>query len=181
MKIDKRIKAIPWPEPWMGRNDRQHLRVTVAQPVTDGHRVLLLTVTRNQNHQIAPWRAEPVGQDFRLVCCKTKGAEDVAYITELGKGAPRKTLEEAVRGWQTSPATCYPEISEKDEAILCRWLGVTPMQKKESRYNHALDMLNDWTTEAIKIAKERESREKGDFVDDDVDLCPEELPAGLLD
>ena len=110
MKIDKRIKAIPWPEPWMGRNDRQHLRVTVAQPVTDGHRVLLLTVTRNQNHQIAPWRAEPVGQDFRLVCCKTKGAEDVAYITELGKGAPRKTLEEAVRGWQTSPATCYPEI-----------------------------------------------------------------------
>ncbi len=181
MKIDKRIKAIPWPEPWECKNDRQALHVGVAQAVMGGHRVLVVTVRRNQLHQIAPWTAVAVGADFRLVCCKAKGAEDVGYITERDKVATRKTLDEAIRGWQTSAAYCYPEISERDEAILCRWLGVTPAKKQDASYNHGLVMLNEWTAEAIKTAKERESREKGDFVDDDVDLCPEELPEGLTD
>lgn len=169
---------MPWPEPWMGEIDRQHFRVAVAQPVMEGHRVLVVTVTRNRLHNRGE---EPIGDDFRLICCKAKGAEDVAYITERGMVRKRKTLDDAIHGWRTSASSCYPEISGKDEGILCRWLGVTPARKKESNYNHALDMLNEWSTEAIKTAQERELRRRGDFVDDDVDMCPEELPEGLLD
>lgn len=181
MKIAKNIRAIPWPEPWEGKIERQNLRVTVAQAVNNGRRVLVVTVTRNQNHRIAPWQAEAIGDDFRLVCCKTKGAEDIAYITERGKGASRKTLDDAIKGWKTSATYCYPEISKEDEKALCGWLEISPQKKKENTYNHAISQLNEWTAGAIKTAKAREKQEKGEFLDEDVSLCPEEIPDGLID
>lgn len=98
MKVPKKIKAMEWPEPWNGKNERQNFLVTVAQPVTDGHRLLVVTVVRNRKHKMATWPVVAVGDDFRLICDKRKGAEDVAYITRSGSGTARKSLEDAIRG-----------------------------------------------------------------------------------
>ena len=181
MKVPKKIKAMEWPEPWNGKNERQNFLVTVAQPVTDGHRLLVVTVVRNRKHKMATWPVVAVGDDFRLICDKRKEAEDVAYITRSGSGTARKSLEDAIRGWHTQPTYAYPEISEKDELALCRWLGIEPQKRGERGYNHAIDILDTWTKETIQKAMDRDRREKGDFVDEDVALCPEDLPAGLLD
>lgn len=181
MKIDKKIKAMPWPGPYRDRNKRINFRMTVDQPVVDGHRLLVVTVSRNLSHEIERWKAQPTGEDFRLVCCKAKGAIDVAYITERGKGVARKTLGDAIRGWHTSAACAYPEISEKDEAAMCRWLGFDPDKRKDVLYNHALTQLDVWTMDAIVATKKREALARGELRDEDVDLCPEELPEGLID
>lgn len=181
MKIDKKIKSMPWPGPYRGTNKRINFRMTVAQPVVNGRRLLVVTVSRNLSREIERWMAEATGEDFRLVCCKAEGAMDVAYITERGKGAARKSLGDAVRGWHTSAACAYPEISEKDEAALCRWLGVKPAERTGYNYNHAMTQLDAWTIKAITEAAKREALARGELRDEDVDLCPEELPAGLID
>lgn len=181
MIVPKKIRSIPWPEPWEGEIERQNFHVTVAQPVADGHRLLVVTVTRNRTHRLAPYPVEAVGDDFRLICDKRPGAIDVAYITERGKGTARKTLAEAISGWHTSPTYAYPEISEEDEAALCRWLGVEKLKKQDGAYNHAMGQLDTWTEDAIKQATDRERAARGEFMDEDVDLCPEEMPEGLID
>jgi len=181
VRIDKKIRAMPWPGPYRDRNERINFRMTVAQPVVDGRRLLVVTVSRNLSHKIERWQAEATGEDFRLICCKAEGAEDVAYITERGKGVARKDLGEVIEGWHTSPAFTYPEISEQDEAALCHWLGIKPAERAENDYNHAMGQLHTWTQAAIETATKREKTARGEIMDENVGLCPEELPNGLLD
>lgn len=165
MKIDKSIKAMPWPEPLEG-NPRQHFRVTLAWPVVDHERLMVATFTRNTHKE-----CHYTIHDFRLVCSKKLPAAAVLFKGEkIGK---RKSLNDALRC--CSVHGCYPEISERDERGLAKWLGKDP----QCTQNHFMPELGDWVNEAIAAEALRERDARGELRDEDVDLCPEELPEGI--
>lgn len=168
MKIDKKIRSMPWPEPYQG--GLEDFTVSLAWPVVDGERMLAATFVRNRAKNKA-WMY--YGPDFRLVCSKKQHRAAVLYRDK--RGVFRHGLSRALDGFLTGAGWCYPEISGKDERALLRWLGV-----RESR-NHGMPELADWTFEAAR-AEEKAAREaNGALLDEDVELCPEELPPGLED
>ena len=65
MRIDKKIRDMPWPEPYQG--GLETFAVTLAWPVVDGERLLAATFVRNRAKDNA-WML--YGPDFRLVCSK---------------------------------------------------------------------------------------------------------------
>lgn len=97
----------------------------------------------------------------------------------LEKGSTRTKrcyLYMLLHGFGCGANTCYPEIDPKDEAALKKWLGI----RGESG-NHFMPELEKWVAVAIdrEVLAERDAR--GELRDEDVDLCPEELPAGIAD
>lgn len=168
MKIDKRIRAMPWPEPYHGGN--QNFSVTLAWPVVDGERLLTATFTRNLEKALS-WVS--YGPDFRLVCSKKQGQAAVLYRGK--RTAMRHSLSRALQGFGccSAPWCSYPEISERDERALLRWLGV-----RES-FNHGLPELAAWTKDAIETEKLAARDARGELRDEAVELCPEDLPQGL--
>lgn len=169
MRIDRKIKEIPWPEGYEG--GQQDFRVTFCWPVIDHERLLVATFVRNRNKKT--WNA--VGKDFRLVCSKKQQTATVLFKGE--KSGRRKTLQDALGGFGTGANYCYPEIASKDEAALAKWLG----KKACETHNHMIPQLEEWVKEAINAEILRERDAKGELRDEDVFLCPEELPAGLVD
>ena len=170
MKIDKKIRAMPWPEPYQG--GQQGFAVTLAWPVVDGERLLTATFLRNVAKG-NPWNRYE--QDFRLVCSKKRKQAAVLYRGE--RTAKRRSLYHALSGFGygggSGPVCSYPEISEKDERALLRWLGI-----RESA-NHGLPELAAWTAEAVDAEDLAAKEGRGELRDEDVYLCPEELPQGL--
>lgn len=81
MKIDRKIRALPWPEPYQG--GRQDFAVTLSWPVVDGERLLAAAFVRNRAKENA-WMS--YGPDFRLVCSKRQNRAAVLY---RDKRAPR--------------------------------------------------------------------------------------------
>lgn len=168
MKVDKRLRALPWPEPYRGGT--QDFAVTLAWPVVDGERLLVATFVRNR----AKERSHvSYGSDFRLVCSKKQNWTAVLYQDK--KDALRQDLAHTLRGFHTGSGWCYPEISEKDERALLRWLGV------RETWNHGMPELEIWTEKAVQAAEQAARDARGELQDDDVYLCPEELPQGLDD
>lgn len=168
MKGDKKIRALPWPEPYQG--GRQDFSVTLSWPVVDGERLLAASFVRNRAKE-KTWMS--YGPDFRLVCSKKQNRAAVLYRDK--KGAARHDLNQALNGLHTGADWCYPEISEKDERALLRWLGV-----RESR-NHGMPELAVWTEETLRAEEQAARDARGELRDEDVALCPEVLPPGLED
>lgn len=168
MKIDRKIRALPWPEPYQGGG--QDFAVTLSWPVVDGERLLAAAFIRNRAKEKA-WMS--YGQDFRLVCSKKQNRVSVLYRDK--KGAARHDLNRALNGFHTGAAWCYPEISEKDERALLRWLGV-----RES-LNHGMPELAGWVWDAVQAEEQAVRDARGELLDEDVALCPEVLPPGLED
>lgn len=167
MKIEKQIRDMPWPEPFEG-NPLQHFRVTLSWPVVNHERLLVATFTWN-THKECKYR-DCEHKDFRLICSKKLPAAVVLYKGDSrGK---RKTLDEASGYFNRS---CYPEISAQDEKALAKWLGKAPKETK----NHFLPELDAWVRSAISAEVLRERDARGELRDEDVDLCPQELPTGL--
>lgn len=162
MKVSREIRALPWPEPYQG--GRQNFNVTLAWPVVDGERLLTACFIRNRAK-----RGD--GPDFRLVCSKRQNRAAVLYRDK--KGVFRHDLNRALKVFYTGAAYCYPEISERDERALLRWLGI-----RESR-NHGMPELADWTLSAVEAEQQAARDARGELRDEDVELCPEELPPGL--
>lgn len=167
MKIEKAIKDMPWPEPFAGIPN-QHFRMTLAWPVVNHERLLVVTFVWNTNRESHYYR----GKDFRLVCSKKLPSAAVLFRGE-NRGR-RKALNDAIG---LNPHTCYPEISEKDEKALAKWLGMGP---KETQ-NHFIPELAKWVRGAIAAETLRERDARGELRDEDVDLCPEELPGGIAE
>lgn len=163
MKIDKSIKAMPWPEPFSTASN-QDFRMTLAWPVVDHERLLVVTFSRNIR--------KDCHRDFRLICSKKQQAAIVLFKGD-NKGK-RKTLRDACCCWFNS---CYPEISEGDEKALGKWLGKAP----KSTQNHFLPELENWVEQAISAEIQRERDARGEIRTEDVGLCPEELPAGIVE
>lgn len=168
MKIPKKIKEMPWPEPWEGGN--QHFIVLLSWPVIDHERILVATFIRN--------REKPTytqGADFRLVCSKKQGRVRILFKGDrMGK---RKNLRDALHGFGTYPDYCYPEISPKDELALAKWLNLKPGDS----HNHMIPQLDTWVQDTLEKEKIQERKNRGELMDEDVQLCPEELPDGLID
>lgn len=179
MKVPKIIREMPWPEPFNSGNTGIHFRVTFSWPVVEGHRLMVATFSRNQKRPAPNWKPKAWGPDFRLVC--DKAAKGYAVIEQGSKGQPLRDLYRLLyKNFHTVPAACYPEISEKDEKALCRWLGYRP-SKDDISQNHAMPQLDTWTEQAVAIDKRHKADLRGELRDEDVMLCPEELPVGLLD
>lgn len=166
MKIDKKIRDIPWPEPYRGGTQR--FALTLAWPVVDGERLLAATFIRNRA-MARGWMS--YGPDFRLVCSKKRRQAAVLYWNK--RGAFRHDLTKALAGFHTDAGSCYPEVSERDERALLRWLGV-----QESR-NHGLPELECWVADVVQAEAQSIRDARGELRDEDVELCPKELPPGL--
>lgn len=162
MKVDKKIKEMPWPEPWSG-NPQQHFYITLAWPVVNHERLLVLTFLQNKGEKGGNTR-----RDFRLICSKKQMAISVLY-----KGERQGRRHELYRACGVSPRWAYPEISPKAEETLAKWLG-----KSESG-NHFLPELEQWVNRAICAELQRERDARGEIRDEAVNLCPEPLPDGL--
>ena len=170
MKIPKKVKDIPWGEEYRGSGNQQ-LRIDLHWPVADGERLLVADFRKNRENP-HPWRRE-VPQDFRLVCSKKTGRAAVLY--QGSRAGQRHDLHRAMRSWSCTPVSCYPEITQKDEETLGRWLG------KKSTSNHMMPELSLWVTAAIEDEARSEREARGEFEDGDWTLCPYEIPEGLID
>lgn len=164
MKMDKQIRDMPWPGPFEG-NPLQQFRMTLSWPVVNHERLLVVTFVWN-----AKYKYYGEGRDFRLICSKKLPAAAVLFKGE--SRAKRKTLDNIIGSYAFSG---YPEISEQEEKALAKWLG---KGQKETQ-NHFLPEFTAWVRSAIsaQILLERDAR--GELRDEDVDLCPDELPEGL--
>ncbi|MCD7947523.1 MAG: PcfJ domain-containing protein [Oscillospiraceae bacterium] len=162
--MDKRIRNMPWPKGYRcsGRTD---CRVTVALPVVDHTRYLVVDIVMN-SAKCASTAA------FRAVCTKT--GPEVCVLSDASKTGKQVTLTDCMHSsCYCSPRTCYPEISKEDEGKLARWLGT-----KETK-NHQMDNLEDWIEEALAAVKVASLRRRGELLDEEVSLCPEALPEGM--
>ena len=166
MRIPKEVRKMPWPEPFAG-NPKQQFRVSAAFPVVNHERLMVVTFCKNENDQYRTKR-----RDCRIVCSKKQESMSVLY--KGSTNAVRKPLREAVN---TYIPTCYPEISERDERAMANWLG----ERFGDSRNHLIPELADWGDRAISAEVLRERDARGELRDEDVDLCPEELPEGITD
>lgn len=156
MKIPKKIKGMPWPEPWEP-DGLQKIRITLNWPVENGERLLCATIQ------------EKNGSTYRLAASKKQ--HRCRILSRDGK-PHRKSICQMFRSLVVSS---YPEISEADEKALGKWLGETDSQ------NHFLPELNRWTEDALKEELQAERDARGELRDEEWTLCPEELPAGLVE
>lgn len=162
MKVDKKIKEIPWPEPWSG-NPQQHFLITLTWPVVNHERLLVLTFLHNRGEKGGNTR-----RDFRLICSKKQMAAAILY-----RGERQGRRHELYRACGVSHRWAYPELSPREEAALAKWLG-----KSESG-NHFLPELEQWVNRAICAELQRERDARGEIRDEAVYLCPEPLPDGI--
>ena len=145
--------------------------MTFDWPVVDHERLLVLTFQRN----IKKKRYSTPGPDFRMICSKKRNTVRVLFRGE--KSVKRRQLDEALRGFSTGANHCYPEISRKDEAALGKWLKVAPCES----HNHLMPELSVWISDAIHREIRAEKTSRGEIHSEEVNLCPEEIPAGLVD
>ncbi len=169
MKVDKSIRAMPWQEPYHGGN--QDFAVTLTWRVVDHERLMVATFTAN----VSKRRYIALGPDFRIVCSKKR--QDVAVIFKGEKRSRTMSLSRAMRNFGTAPTYCYPEISEQDEINLAKWLG----RQKGDSLNHFMHELDAWTIDAVQASEQARADERGELRDEDVYLCPDELPDGLVE
>jgi len=167
MRIDKRVKALPWPEEYHG--GQQDFIVTFSWPVVDHEKLLVADFVRNRDKV----RYNTPGPDFRLVCSKKRNCAAVLYKGE--RAGKRHDLERALYGFSTNPRSCYPEISMSDEIALAKWL------RRRGSDNHLMPELAAWVTAAQKAEMQAERDARGELRDEDVTLCPETLPEGLVE
>lgn len=164
LKVDKRIKDMPWPEEY-SHDGNQNFKVTLSWPVIDHERFMVATFIKNRANHI-----RDTGSDFRLICSKKQNRVLVLY--KRG-GSKREYLQIPMYGFGTHPTYCYPEISSTDEKALMKWLG-----ERETR-NHYMPQLNDWTYQAVQAEIDAEKKARGEIMDEEVYNCPDELPEGL--
>ena len=164
---EKSIKNMPWPSPWKDQNTLLTCRIDIKCPVVNGKRLLVATFLYNRNCR----RFEPV-EDFRLVA--SKADRDMAILRRGSSRGAVKTLREQMPG----VGYCCPSISTKEEGILLRWLGCNAGRRTG---NHGIDLLAEWTDDVKEEIVRRRRQERGELADDDYGLCPDELPAGLVE
>lgn len=174
MRIPKKVRELPWPEPFTGIAT-MHFRVTVQRPVADGERLLVVTFTMNEARRNAMRWTSASGKDLRLVCSKKH--RTAAILARGDRAYRRVSLSTAMYGSAaTRPEICYPEIDDAAEAALTRCLGV-----REETRNHRMPELARWVEEAVEAETLAEKQRRGEIMDEDVALCPSALPEGLVD
>lgn len=144
-------------------NPSQHFRITLAWPVVDHERLMVATFTKNTHEE-----CKYTGRDLRLVCSKKRPAAVILFKGE--RQGRRKDLGEACG---VSPKWAYPEITPREEAQIAKWLG------KSETQNHFLPELYSWVNSAMAAELQRERDDRGELRDEDVNLCPSDIPEGM--
>lgn len=93
MRIPKKVRELPWPEPYTGA-ENIHFRVTVRQPVADGERLLVVTFTMNEARRNAMRWASVHRKDLRLVCSKKQPS--AAVLVRGDRAFRRVSLSKAL-------------------------------------------------------------------------------------
>lgn len=172
MKIPKEIKATPWPEDFHGGNE--HYRVLVSLPVIGGERLLVVTFLPNRDKAVGYGRtAAEAAKSFRLICSKRERRAVILYQNE--RQGKRHRLRKATHAMGADPRSMYPLLDQREEAALAKWLGA------KDTTNHYLERLEAWADAALTAEAQAERDARGELRDEDVTLCPEELPEGLED
>lgn len=161
----KKIKKIPFRD--FSEKSRVRWKVEVRRPVVNSERLLVVDFLRNT--ECTSYKRED--SSFRIVCGKK--SREARGIMAGGADRPVRVTDEALRALIGCRYE-YILISEKDEAALSRFLG-------GASQNHYIDRLADWAEEVRKEQKKRERQKRGGLMDEDYRLCPEALPAGLLE
>lgn len=170
MRLNKKVKDLTWMDYQSPGNNRIHFSVFFRWPVIDHEKLLCIDFQRNRESR--SWYAS--GNDFRIVLSKKHQTVRVLYKGE--RRTRRLMLHELLYGYGCSAKTCYPQISEKDELALKQWLGL-----KSVSINHCMPELEEWIRNAINKEVLAENDARGEIRDEDVALCPDELPDGFVD
>ena len=144
MKVDKRIKSMPWPEPYKTAGN-QDFAVTLNWPNIAGERVLVATFSANREKK--RWKA--AGQDFRLICSKKNNTAAVLYQGD--RAGKRHGLNKALGTFACNSASCYPEITERDEARK----KAAEMEKTMEEQLEAAENRVEGYAKELKAAKEK--------------------------
>lgn len=128
MRIDKSIKAMPWPEPYKTAGN-QDFAITLSWPTVNHERLLVATFSANREKK--RWRSP--GPDFRLVCSKKNNTAVVLYKGD--RAGKRHNLRKALDTFVCNPDSCYPEIAEQDEIALAKFL------RRRGTNNHLMPEL----------------------------------------
>lgn len=161
----KKIKKIPFGN--FSEKSRVRWKVEVRRPVVSGER--LLVVDFLYNTECTSYKRED--SSFRVVCGKK--SREVRGIMAGDAEKPVRVTDEALRALSGCRYE-YILISEKDEAALSRFLG-------GAAQNRCIDLLADWTKKVREEQKKRGRQKRGELMAEDYQLCPEALPAGLLE
>ena len=171
MKIPKSIKAMPWPEDYRGGETGDY-RVLLYWPVVNHERLLVATFMVNRGKKgNGCHNTAANARNWRLICSKGECRAAVLYQGEQ-QGKPHD-LQKAMGDMHTRPRTCYPGLDEGDERALAKWLGARETQ------NHYIEHLGAWVEKALDVERQAQADARGELRDEDVSLCPEELPEGL--
>ena len=169
MNVPKKIRSMPWPEVWKHKGN-QTVAITLAWPVVDYEKLLVATFRRNRDGD----GREIAAPDFRVVCSKKRNRAALVY-RDGHRPKRSDTLHTAAGKMGVGIATCYPEITLKDEAALGKWLGC------RETVNHFMREFAAWVKNAIEAEDLERRAARGELEDGDYTLCPEELPEGLED
>ncbi len=161
MKLDNRIKEMPWQKSKVS-NDRICYEVFVERKKLTGHIVHIISFIFNEKYNT--WRNERYG-DFRLIISKAE--KDFVFLKKDGS---RKQTSEGLL--ISSPMYMYVRISEENERKLAELTG-------EKSQNHQMDTLFKMCDSWRREKEEERKRNRGEFLNEDISLCPEELPEGL--
>ena len=165
MKLPKKIKNSPWPEEFE-EDSRAMFKVSISRHIADHEQLLVVAFMPNR----AGYYGQNV-QAFRLICSK----KQKTFAAQLSDGKSKKqSINDCLKLAYTSARSCYALIGEKDEATIKKWLGAS-----EPSMNHYLPELNAWTESVLEAEKRERKQKRGELLDEDVHLCPEELPEGL--
>ena len=167
LKIPKQIRKMPWPEPYENENTLLNVRVIVNTPVVDHERLLVVTLQRNIKQRC--WRQ--IKEEMVRIVRSKKRQDCAAYMKISGHPVRSAAIRENTA---INLTTCYPDISEREEKLLASWLGDKVTQ------NHYLDNLDTWIRKTEAAAKQRDMEMRGELLDCDWQLCPEELPEGFI-
>ena len=183
MRATKAIKELPWPDDSPFSIEQKDYEISAQLIEVKKEQLLVLTFRANKK-KLSGWTWEKL-KSFRLIL----SAERRDYVVLYKEGTERNKIP-----WFNN---CYPEISKEDEATIYEYLNretpgaasTPPASKarKEGRSrvkddgNHQMKNLDDWCGAAYAWQKEERKRRRGGIEDEAVVLCPEELPAGLVD
>lgn len=167
MKIPKKIKELPWPAKFKAK--RFNFKVYLEWPLLGEERFLVATFVRNESNYY--YSGE---RSFRLVCSKKQNRAAVLYPNS--RAGVRRSLSVCLRDLRWYADDGNADFSKADKEKLAKWLEVDCDTTK----NRLLVALDAWVEQANEDEVRSQMAARGELMDEDVDLCPDELPGGLL-
>lgn len=166
MRVDKKIKDLPWPTKY--KSEKYDCKIIPELLTVKGEQLLVVTFVGNEES----YRFRNT-RNFRLICSKEQNTASILY--EGARAGCRHSLSRAI-GYHAYRAICLDvSISKKEKSIIATWLGVSKLGS-----DGGITQLNAWVDQAIEAEAEKERDARGELRDEDVNLCPDDLPRGLI-